>query len=49
MGRGDCRSRMGLAMAAADDYRRAAELFADLGRPEDRMKALQRMQQVLVA
>jgi hypothetical protein len=40
---------MGLGLAAADDYRRAAELFADLDRPEDRMKALQRMQQVLVA
>src|SRR3546814_12578057 len=32
MGRGDCRSRMGLQLPAADDYRPPAALF----RPEDR-------------
>ncbi|MEQ9606928.1 MAG: hypothetical protein RLN99_04610, partial [Kiloniellaceae bacterium] len=49
MGRGDCRSRLGQGMAAASDYRRAAELFADLGQLEARGTALQRMEQVLVA
>ena len=49
MGRGDCRSRLGQGMAAAGDYRRAAELFAELGQIEARGTALQRMQQVLVA
>jgi len=49
MGRGDCRARLGIGLAAAEDYRRAAELFADLGRKDDRGKALQRMQQALVA
>src|SRR3546814_4658903 len=43
MGRGDCRSRMGLQMTAAADYRHPAELFAALAPPHDRGHAHQRM------